>query len=126
MTKSARNVLTLLLSITLLLAFFHSCRDLGNNYTYDDVDGIQVRADVNSMFLTNKTVETVYYFAIEQVTFRQPIDWIPPCYISISVQPGETKEIPYLQVTGYKKGCQVVLLWWHCSETWRTMVFQVP
>jgi hypothetical protein len=42
------------------------------------------------------------------------------------VQPRETKEIPYLQVTGYKRGCQVVLVWWHCSDTWRTMVFRTP
>jgi len=132
MTMSARNVSTLLLSIALFLVFFHSCRDLGNDYTYDDVNGLQVRADVNSMFLTNKTTESVYYFAVEQVTFTL-IDWIPSCEVNKSIQARATKEIPYSQVTGYKKGCQVVVVWWHCSGTmtympgtWRTLVCQTP
>ena len=115
--------------VFLLVISSLSCGDLGTDYTYDDVYGIQVRADVRSLFLTNKTVETIYYFAIEQVTFRPPIDWIPPCFVSVSVQSGETKEIPYWQITGYKQGCQVVVLWWHCSGTMvsvRALVCKTP
>ncbi len=121
-----------LAAAALLTISFVDCRDLGNDYTYDDVNGLQVRADVNSMFLTNKTTETVYYFAVEQVMFTV-IDWIPSCEVNKSIQLRATKEIPYSQVTGYKKGSQVVVVWWHCSGTmtytpgtWRTLVCQTP
>ena len=93
-----------------------SCRDMGNDYTFDDPNGVQVRCDVSSMFLTNKTVETAYYFAVERQT-SAVVDWIPACLISRSVPAGRTIEVPYTQIIGYKKGCEVLLYWWHCSGT---------
>jgi hypothetical protein len=132
MNKHFRTLITLFIGVTLFTVFFHSCRDLGDNYSYDDVNGIQLRADAAGLSLTNKTVETVYYMAVEEVTFTF-IDWIMTCETSRSVQSGSTIQIPYSQVTGYKKGCQVVVVWWHCSGTniyqpgsWRTAVCKTP
>ncbi len=132
MNRRFLTLITLFIGVALFAVFFHSCRDLGDNYSYDDVNGIQLRADAASLLLTNKTIETVYYMAVEEVTFTF-IDWIASCEVSRSVQSGSTIQISYSKVAGYKKGCRVVVVWWHCSGTniyqpgsWRTAVVQTP
>ena len=131
-TDPIRSFIAILFGVIAAASALQSCRDIGNDYTYDDMNGVQVRADASSLFLTNRTAETVYYMVVERQT-SYLIDWIAGCDVSRSVQSAKTKEIPYSQVTGYKKGCEVVLYWWHCSGTMparpggaKTMVFQTP
>ena len=110
------RVCTFALSVALFLTLFHSCRDLGSNYTYVTGGGVTVSADDSSLLITNNGAETVYYLAVEQVTFTV-IDWIETCDSGKAVPSGAVKSIPYSSVTGYKKGCRVVVVFWHCSGT---------
>ena len=135
MTSLARVVprtCSVLLGIACFAVFFHSCRDLGDNQIYTDADGVTAWGSANSLSIMNTGPESVFYFAVEEGTYAV-IDWIQSCSVNRSFPSGTTTEVPYSQIVGYKKGCRVVLCWWHCSGTMidrpggiRTMVIQTP
>ena len=130
LTHRQHILFSLLAGIGFFSIVFHSCRDLGDNNAYVGAEGLTVRATATSLLITNRSAETVYYFAVEEVTYTV-IDWIQTCNFETSVPVGSTKEVSYTQILGYKHGCKIVLVWWQCSGTMvgrpggvRTLVIQ--
>jgi hypothetical protein len=121
------------LLVTLLLATSSiDCHDFGDDFIYNDEEGVQLRAASSSLYVTNNTAETIYYFGVERQT-SAVVDWITGCDTKYTVQSRITREIPYSEIVGFKKGCQAFFYWWHCSGTaidrpgaFRTILFQTP
>jgi hypothetical protein len=116
------------------IATYAGCTDMGTNLYYEDPSGVQVVASTSSITIINSSRNAVYYFAIEQNTAAFT-DWFGTCTASNEVGEGKTKEVAYLQVTGYREGCTVLLYWWHGipdaenglrPDAMRVLVVQTP
>lgn len=103
-------LLTAILTISVL-----SCHDFGADSVFNyNLAGVRVQVADSSIYLTNGTNDTIYYFTVERGTAAF-ISWRATCDTSNAVTVNNTKDIPYSKVYGYYQGSEIIIFWWHCT-----------
>jgi hypothetical protein len=112
--NTTNTLVARILRATLVTISLAGCSDLGTDSVYNDPAGLTIVAKQSDISVTNNTADTVHCYVVERQT-ASLINWAAGCGFN-TVGCNRTREIPYSTVSGYFKGCEALLYWWHCYQ----------
>jgi hypothetical protein len=113
--NTTNTLVARILRATFVTISLAGCSDLGTDSVYYDPAGLTIVAKQCALSVTNNTADTVHYYVVERQT-ASLINWAAGCGTINAVGRNRTREIPYSTVSGYYKGCELLVYWWHCYQ----------
>lgn len=109
-TKATFLIMKYVLTLTILVltSFVTSCSD---HPAAVDSEELSVEANKEELDIMNKGNRPIHYFAVDREVAAR-INWAPGTNAETKIEAGQSKQIPFADIYGFKQSNGVILYYW--------------